>query len=160
MKKEKLDTSAPFYGNALFVEDIDWQDVNQLLSLVTGLTYRKLCILSLAGRKTLKGEPELMKDPFSWYPAINLDIKTSGILNDILELTALNFVDFQEILLGWKSIRGNNLMLTSLGQKYFELLSLDEIEAKDYEDVVIALSYKKEYGDSFQNTSNGIHLNF
>lgn len=157
-QEKKIKHIGAIYGNCIFVEDITSEDVNHLLSAVGGLTYRKLSIIALYGRKKeIFPEKNIMVDPYSWYPNVSFHLSTQAILQDLFELGNQGIVDLKSLLATnhlhlWPA----KFELSQLGQKYFELMSLDEIPIQDLNPIIDNLEYKEYYGINTQGCINGV----
>jgi hypothetical protein len=157
-QEKKIKHIGAIFGNSVFVKDISSEDVNHLLSVVDSLTFRKLCIISLYGKKNeLFDKYNIMIDAYIWYPDIIFPLSTIAVLQDILELGNLGIIDLNSMLATINThLTPAKFKLTELGQKYFELMSLHEINLEELNNIIESIEYKKSYGISDQGNINGI----
>lgn len=154
-EEKKIKHIGAIFGNAIFVEDISPDDVNHLLSLVDRLTYRKMCVMAFYNRIQDLNSRDIMDDSFSWYPNIKLQLTTRATLQDILELDGLGIMDLNLLTPSHIHLMPRRHTLSELGKKYYQLMSLDEIDISDIEPIINALEYKEEYGRSSYGKKNG-----
>jgi hypothetical protein len=157
-QEKKIKHIGAIFGNSIFIKDITSEDINHLLSVVDSLTFRKLCIISLYGKKNeLFDKYNLMIKPYTSYPNIILSLSTIAILQDILELGNLGIIEMNGLLVTKNTHLSPGIFtLSDLGQKYYELMSLNEIDFKELKHIIESIEYKNSYGINDYGNRNGI----
>lgn len=155
-QEKKIKHVGAIFANCIFTKDVTPEDVNHLLSAVEKLTYRKLRIIALYGKKEyIFPERNIMKDPYIWYDNISFSLSTRAVLQDIFELGNFGIIDFQRLhVTDHLSLTPERFQLTDLGEQYFELMGLDEISPQEMEPEIDAIEYKAYYGKNIYGQIN------
>jgi hypothetical protein len=159
-QEKKIKYISKIFEKTVFDKSVSVESAHQLLVIVESLTYRKLCILSFYGRRSIDFIGEvLMKDVYSRYPNIVFTTNEKLLLQDLMELINLDLLDKQNWMLNSnKDITPNILTLTEIGQSLFDIMDLIEIEPKDLMPIIEGLKYRNEWGKSTNGTVNGEQL--
>ena len=156
-QEKKIKHISKIFEKTIFDSTISAESANQLLTIVESLTYRKLCILSFYGRKSVDFPNELlMNENYSNYPNINFTTNDKLLLQDLFELINFDLLDKKNwMIVTNKDIIPNILTLTEIGKSLYEIMDLNEIEINDIFPIIEGLKYKNEWGKSRNNTYNG-----
>lgn len=151
-EEKKIQHIANVFANSLFNEKVNPHDANHILHFLTDLSYRKLCILSFYGRKKEFPEIKLLDKPFLWFNIPQLSLETSIISQDVFELReqgVLSVGASNNLLASDKThLTPSEIQLSQIGQLYFDILDLGDVESDDITPIIKALEYKSEYGKS------------
>ena len=156
-QEKKIKHISKIFEKTIFDSTISSESANQLLTIVESLTYRKLCIISFYGRRSVDFSDEiLMRDNYSLYPNINFTTNDKLLIQDLFELINLDLLDKQNWMITKNvDIIPNILTLTEIGKSLYEIMDLNEIHKNDIIPIIERLKYKKEWGKSTNNTYNG-----
>jgi hypothetical protein len=156
-QEKKIKHISKIFEETVFRDIISAETANQLLELADSLTYRKLSLISFYGRRDsdINGVI-LLRDPYVWYPNINLTTNEKMLTQDLFELINSDLLfNNNTAMFGNDHILPDKITLTKTGQDLFEIMQLQEID-KDYIlNVVNDLKYKTEWGRSTNGTING-----
>ena len=161
-KNEHEERKVKFLGNVLaniaFQDGLTIGEANHVLKTVESLTYRQMISLSLFGSQLKLNNIELRDNDYS-DAHVSISTNTISILQEIFQLNGLGLIDchfrkhqntgdFQgadiirgesKALLGWDDIEPKLMRLTTLGEKYYNLMDLREIPRHDIETIAHAL---------------------
>lgn len=156
-QEKKIKFISRIFEKTIFDKSISAETANQLLSIADSLTYRKLCVISFYGRRTIDFTGEvLMKDPYSWYPSLTFTTNEKLLLQDLFDLTNLDILDKGNLLaVTNKDMMPDKLSLSEIGKSLMDIMNLVEIERADIAPIVEGLRYKPEWGTSSNGTING-----
>lgn len=156
-QEKKIKFLSKIFEKTIFDKSISAETVNQLLVIADSLTYRKMCIISFYGRRSIDFVGEvLMKDPYSWYPSLRFSTNEKLLLQDLFELSNLDVLDKGNLLtVTNKDMMPDKLSLSEIGNSLFDIMDLIEIERSDLTAIVEGLRYKPEWGISSNGTING-----
>lgn len=149
-EEKKIELIANVLGNSLFNDKVKPEDANHILQLVSNLSYRKLCILAYYGRRQAFPNLHLIASPFLHFPEIQFSLDTEIVSQDVFELREQGILDAGKgnaLLAGDKQhLTPNEMSLSKIGQLYFEVIDLGEIEQTDILSAIQHLEYRPEYG--------------
>ncbi|MEQ8908943.1 MAG: hypothetical protein RIC95_07110 [Vicingaceae bacterium] len=158
-QEKKIKFISKIFEKAVFDKTISAESVNQLLEVSNSFSYRKLCLISLIGRRSIDyRDLVLMRDVYSWYPTINFSVNLKLLLQDLYELVNFGILKNQVLMVTNNEVIPDKLTLTEIGDSIFSVLDLVEIEKKDIDPIIEELKYREEWGVSTGNTINGEHL--
>lgn len=145
-EERKLIYLGSIFANAAFMPKISVYEVNHILNTSSNLTYTQLCAISLIYRKKILGiELEEIdygitenEKRLSYISALSISIR-----QEIYQLYQYGLIDMENTaLLSWHDIIPNKLTLTPLGERYYEIMSLNKIPDDDLKILVRPLSPK------------------
>lgn len=149
------------FANMAFFPGFSVGEANHLLRIAENLTYREMCILSLIKRKEKIPEIKLREDSYvddirdekklygrSQYGSISSE--TMSMLQEAYEISNLGLIvckvkrdeigDAYWALLGWADIVPDDLEFTDMGERYYQVMGLDDIPEQDIREVARYLS--------------------
>lgn len=129
-QENKLEFFGYFLANISFYENISIEDANHMLNIVSRLTYRQMCILSLIGTKNEFQNIKFKKGMYRDMP--NPAIETIIVFQEIYDIiNGLGLVNNGDAaILGWYDIMPNELIFSEIGQLYFDIMELHRIPKK------------------------------
>ncbi|MFB3164740.1 hypothetical protein ABLO26_25600 [Neobacillus sp. 179-J 1A1 HS] len=160
-EEKKVKLLSNIYSNTIFMNSISLGEANHILKIAGNLTYRQLCVLSLAVRKTeitniclskkyLSDNEHLINDvpveSISLRQEI-LDMYRQGLISSkVLEENNTGFAsprieleDGNLVMNTWYDVVPDGINLTPLGKLCYELMDLEEIPTDDMFEVAIIL---------------------
>jgi hypothetical protein len=151
-EEKKVKIFANTFANIAFAPDLKVGEANHILRTIESVTYRQICLLSLFHQKPKMQDVVLQEDNYSKFQGF-IPYETISTLQETYQLYNLGLVGCRlappgeagptghhEALLGWDDVEPQKMELTSLGERYYVLMDLDEIPRTDLEDVVISLA--------------------
>lgn len=156
-QEKKIKHISKIFEETVFRDTISAETANQLLELANSLTYRKLSLISFYGRRDsdINGVI-LLRDPYVWYPHINLTTNEKILTQDLFELINSDLLfNNNTAMFSNDHILPDKITLTKTGQDLFEIMQLQEIDKNYILNVVNDLKYKTEWGRSTNGTING-----
>jgi len=146
-EEKKAKILGNIFANIAFTPGFSLGESNHLLQLAGSMTYRKMSILALFNKKDLTpGNYKLRDDSYRGFKGEIL-YETISVLQEIFELYNLGFVYCSnkertggEALLGWHDATPNRMHLTPLGQRYFDIMGLNDVEDNDTQPLIKLLS--------------------
>ncbi len=146
-EEKKAKILGNIFANIAFTPGFSVGEANHLLQLAGSMTYRKMTILALFNKKELFPENyRLKEDSYRGFKGEIL-YETISVLQEIFELYNLGFAYCSnkektggEALLGWHDAAPSRMRLTPLGQRYFDIMGLNDVEDKDIQPLVRLLS--------------------
>lgn len=151
-EEKKIEHIANVFANSLFQEKLNPHDANHILHFLSDLSYRKLCILSFYGRKQDFPEVKLLEKPFLWFDNAKFSLETSIISQDVFELREQGILSVgpsNNLLAADKThLTPSEIQLSPIGQLYYDVLDLNEVEKEDIIPIMKELEYREEYGKS------------
>jgi len=132
---KKLEFIGNFYGNIIFVADIEPQLSHFLLSIIKGLNYKQMCILSIIGQpdKYLKDltSPEELSKRENWH-------QTYIIQNELANMMLSGLlIPHNDALLTYVGKRHlDKCRLSAVGQLIFTIADLDKVDENDMLDLI------------------------
>ena len=110
-------------------------EVNHILNTSSNLTYTQLCAISLIYRKNTLGI-ELEEIDYGSFEnekkLAHISPVSISIRQEIYQLYQYGLIDMENTaLLSWHDIIPNKLTLTPLGERYYEVMSLNKVPKKD-----------------------------
>lgn len=156
-EEKKAKILGNIFANVAFFQGFSVGEANHLLQIAQNLTYRGMCILSLIKRKDQIQGVKLREDSYRESKGERIFYETISILQEAYQiynsgLIACKQKSSQEggaeivssegyrVLLGWTDIAPNRLLLTSLGERYYIVMGLDDIPEEDIKEVAKYLS--------------------
>lgn len=137
-EEKKAKILGNIFANIAFTPGFSLGESNHLLQLAGSMTYRKMSILALFNKKDFTpNNYQLREDSYRGFKGEIL-YETISVQQEIFELYNAGFVYCSnkertggEALLGWHDPVPNRMHLTPLGQRYFNIMGLSDIEDKD-----------------------------
>lgn len=125
------------FGNVSFLKDYSFNEANHILQTVSRLTYRQLCFISFVGRKNEFQDVILRNTDYENIDETNFEL--ISLLQEIYDLQSLGLLhekikdsnDAYLAYLSWNNITPESVELSSLGKRYFIIMSLEEVEKND-----------------------------
>lgn len=131
------------FANTAFFPGFSVGEANHLLRIAENATYREMCILSLIKRKDEIPEIKLREDSYSdyWQEAdkgITL-AETVSTVQEAYEMYGLGLILCKDktdkggfwSMTEWTDIAPNGLELTPMGERYYQVMGLDDIPRQD-----------------------------
>jgi hypothetical protein len=144
-EERKIKLLANIFANIAFTSGLRVGEANHILQIADNLTYRQMCILSLFQRKTEIQDVKLKEDDYREFQS-SLFYETISILQEIYQLYNFGLLACRnnnsngyEAMLGWTDIAPNRMELTTLANRYYQIMGLDEISLIDLREVAIFL---------------------
>jgi len=139
-QKEAEEKKIPFLANLLvnisFSSEISVELGQQMIKTVDSLTYRQLCILSLAVNKWRE---QLRKTNYHEHKAFERDLYQ--ILHECIDLYNRAFIKFgNTAILGLTDMNPSTIAIQGLGVDIYNWAQLNEIPFSDIEPIVNVLS--------------------
>ncbi len=136
------------FANTAFFPGFSVGEANHLLRIADNLTYRKMCILSLIKRKDEIEGIKLRQDYYGYeldyekmsYETISLLQEAFDIRGDGLIVCKDEFGEGIIAMTEWNDICPNTLELTQMGERYYQVMGLDDISEEDVLEVAGYLS--------------------
>ncbi len=168
-EEKKLNLIANIFPNFAFLGEISFQQANLSLGLASSMSYTGMCILEIIFRRYAEPKRSIMNHDFSDNFSDNPQMKTlsvdvsfllleiNGLLgNGLINQAGLNGDSFE----GWvdKNYKGSYsatlddlsiinpsaLLLSEMGERFRQILSLEDIPNQDLSDVFNLLSEPKK----------------
>jgi len=125
------------FANTAFYPAISVGQANHVLRIAENLTYRAMCILSLIKRKDELEGVRLSGGDYKQREKISYE--TMSLLQESYELYNLYLIvpkDPNVILINnWTGMSPNILKLTPIGERYYQVMGLDDIPEEDVREV-------------------------
>lgn len=145
-QEKKIRILGAFFSQVLFAPGVSLAEANHIISVAERLTFRQMCILALLVRKT-KGHSYTLRQTAYRGSQESIRFETLSTLQELFELYNMGFVackmpssDAYDALLGWYDAPPAHMELTSLGQRFAVLMTLDSIPSEDVESTAQAIS--------------------
>lgn len=136
-QEKKIKFIASIFANVLFDDTISSDNANQILITAERFSYRKLCLLSLIGNKSVMNKFQLRtaryRDNSNFVDSVDLDL----VLQDYFELSNSGLIASSESAMAFPcDVTPGLVFLTPMGKKYFDLMSLNEIVEEEFYDFI------------------------
>jgi len=139
------------FANTAFFPGFSVGEANHLLRIAENLTYKQICILSLIKRKNKIQGIKLREASYSDYwqePDKRIALaETVSTIQEAYEIYGLGLILCKDktdkggfwSMTEWTDIAPNGLELTPMGERYYQVMGLDDIPEEDIREV--ATSY-------------------
>ena len=141
-EEKKIKFLGNLYGNAAFAIVLSKNTLNQLVNLVSDLSYRQICILAMI--KNIN-DHNLRQEDYRGG-GIQFPIESQHVLQEIFALESMNLIKCKqqnsgdsEVFFGITDIALGRLYLQPLGENLYNLLNLNEIVEDDILNLVNSL---------------------
>jgi len=151
-EEKKTKILGNIFANIAFFRGFSVGEANHLLRITENLTYRKMCILSLVKRKDEIQGIKLREESYSDYweePGKKITLfETASTVQEAYEMYGLGLILCKDraeegsfwSLTEWTDIAPNGLELTPMGERYYQVMGLDDIPEEDVREVARYLS--------------------
>lgn len=133
-EEKKIKFLGNLYGNIAFRSGFSKQTFNQLINIASNLTYRQYCILAMIKNiEKYNLRQEDYRKQQIYFPA-----ETMYFMQEIFDLYNINMIRCvqenspdSEVFFGLTDIAPGRLRLQWIGEKFYELLNLNEIDESE-----------------------------
>ncbi len=154
-EEKKTKILGNIFANSAFLPGFSAGEANHLLRIAENLTYREMCILSLVKRRDEISGIKLRKD---WLGEVNPSVNSviidfgtekASVLQEAYELCDSGLMicsSSKEEITALQTafdIIPDELELTIMGRKYYEIMELDDILEEDVREVARCLSQEE-----------------
>jgi len=133
-EEKKIKYVSNIYGNVVFDESVNPENVNQILFIAQQLTYRQLLILALIGQNK-ENKFDLLDSEMGYRSTPELLIpEREFVLNDFFVLVRLFLIERKDngALVGISDVAAGLMGLTSIGKETFRLMNLETVPEAEY----------------------------
>lgn len=154
-QEKKLKYISNIFISSAFDESISGQTANQILIATESMSFRKLCILALYGKRELGFDVTgIMLETYRNYENAVFNDEHLMIRQDVFELVNLGFIENRMAMFGNLDIVPGLCRLTKIGSITFKTLKLESIEDNDIYPILNELKYQNEFGLNKQGGIN------
>jgi len=146
-EEKKAKILGNIFANIAFLQGFSVGEANHLLQIAQNLTYRGMCILSLIKRKNQIQDVKLREDSYRESKGERIFYETISILQEAYQIYNSGLIackqkssEGYEALLGWTDVAPNRSLLTPMGERYYEVMGLEDILEEDIKAVAKYLS--------------------
>jgi len=151
-EEKKTKILGNIFANTAFLTGFSVGESNHLLRIAENLTYRKMCILSLVKRGTEVQGIRLREKSYSDYwekPDRRPSFETVTAIQEAYEMYGLGLIfckdrtEFQGSfwsMTEWTDVSPNGLGLTPMGERYYQVMGLEDVSEEDIREVAIYLT--------------------
>lgn len=157
-KNEHEEKKVKFYANIFatvsFAPAISVGEANHMLRVAEQLTYRQMCVLSLLAKINQFQQISLRDEDYEDINGVShetitllLEVRSMHEMNLVAqkltpssENASISYSPGTTALLSWGYIVPQNLFLTTIGKRYYEVMSLRDIPDEDIKKVASCLS--------------------
>lgn len=142
-QEKKIKYVSNIYSNAVFDSTLSSENANQILNVAEGLSYRKMCIMSLLivkeedSKIVLRGSD--YRDPYDTSKsAEKMTLELELLLQDFMDLYNAGLVERADgtAMISIFDTIPIEMQLTKIGNRHSELMGLKEIEKQDYKEII------------------------
>lgn len=136
-EEKKTKIIGNIFANTAFYPAISVGQVNHVLRIAENLTYRAMCILSLIKRQDELDGIKLSEGNYRRLKKIPYE--TISLLQETYELYNLGLIVAKNpdvvLIPDWTGMSPKTLRLTPIGERYYQVMGLDDIPEEDIREV-------------------------
>jgi len=142
-QEKKIKFISNIYSNTVFETNLSSEDANQILTVSETLSYRKMSILSLMNYKDVVINLDLRNTDYRTngeyeIGSENMSLDLELLLQDFMDLYNIGLIERKDgtAMIDISDINPNGMQLSTIGQKYYDLMGLKGIETADLSEII------------------------
>jgi len=142
-QEKKIKFISNIYSNAVFDNNLSSENANQILTIAETLSYREMSILTLMNYKDNVINLNLRNTDYrttgeyeTGAEDMSLDLKL--LLQDFMDLYNIGLIERKDrtAMIDISDVNPNGMQLSTIGQKYYDLMGLKDIESTDLDKII------------------------
>ncbi|MFW0859201.1 MAG: hypothetical protein AAGB97_03340 [Dehalococcoidia bacterium] len=146
-EEKKAKILGNIFANIAFLQGFSVGEANHLLQIAQNLTYRGMCVLSLIKRKDQIQDVKLREESYLEFKGERIFYETISTLQEAYQIYNSGLIACKQkssegylAMVGWTDLAPNRSLLTPMGERYYEVMGLEDIPEEDIKEVAKYLS--------------------
>lgn len=141
-QEKKIKFISNIYSNTAFDANLSSENANQILNVAESLSYRKLLILKLMKYKDSVTNLGLKEHSYRTQGGTkNISLDLELLLQDFMDLYNLGLIERKDdsAMIDISDVKPNGMQLSNIGQKYYYVMELEDIESEELSEMIALL---------------------
>jgi len=142
-QEKKIKFISNIYSNAVFDSNLSAENANQILTVAETLSYRKMSILKLMKYKDTVINLGLRDSDYRTNGehetgAERMSLELELLLQDFMDLCNIGLIERKDstAMIDISDVNPKGMQLSTIGQKYYDLMGLKDIESTDLDEII------------------------